>query len=486
MPTLHTTAAVKPMEAANYAAIAAAVVTALGGYKLFEPKLERIRVVRNEIGSLELSFRLLYQLPQLLLIFITSALFLDLLAAFFDTLHPGVLTAGRSSKFMAATLAPETTIWVIFAVPLVGGIAYWNLLPRLLMGLARLLSMLPIKGLRNRFGPNGESVGWHQTAAVVEGPDKGQPLMVDRDAVERVAWATLAKLGQTTSRDYAAEPNLPPDVKANVALFGCILEAVHYAQGWPRPEWSKFFAALADIERGPDPILTPANLTSFPTGQAFFEAFRDRLEAALKTQQQPCPPDRSLAAAADIVRTWDLLSEKAKGNVLGLAPASARFFGGQAFWLDRRLRTFPRLDSLGMRPQLIKLLIRWKTIPNSDGVFTQPFSKHQAWLLLQEGVLRALPDQKEITFHGTGQVGIARIAALRVIRHVAKLVQQGDSKEARTAGTQLGQTTWERLEGADFTLWGWSNAASKDAAAGGWDKAKWRWKFEDGRVQRQS
>ncbi|WP_010189047.1 hypothetical protein [Sphingomonas sp. PAMC 26605] len=476
----------KPLEAANYAAIAAAVVTALGGYKLFEPKLERIRAVRNEIGSLEPGFRLFYQFPQLLLIFITSALFLDLLVVFFDTLHPGVMTAGRLSKFIAPALAPETTIWVIFAVPLVGGIAYWNFLPRFFMGLARLLSMLPIKGLQNRFGPNGESVGWHQTAAVVEGPDKGQPLMVDRDAVERVAWATLAKIGQTKSRDYASEPNLPPDVKANVALFGCILEAVYYAQVWPRPEWSKFFAALADIELGPNPIFAPANLTSFPSGQAFFEALRDRLEAALKTQHQPCPPDRGLAAAADVVRTWNLLNEKAKGDVLGLVPAFARFFGGQAFWLDRRLRTFPRLDSLGMRPQLIKLLIRWKTIPNSHGAFAQPFSKHQTWLLLQEGALRALPEQKEITFHSTGQVGIARIAALQVIKHVAKLIEQGDSKEALNAGTHLGQTAWERLEGADFTLWGWSNAASKDAAANGWSKTTWHWKFEDGRVQRQS
>lgn len=487
MSDVRQTTTVKAPDPANWPAIAAAVVTAVGAYKLFEPKLERIRSMRTELGRLELSFRLFYQWPQYLLIVVSTVIFAALVAAFFDSLHPGVLAGFGPRDLLKAALVPENVIWVIFSLGIVAGVIYLNLLPRLLMGLAWMIAALPIPGLLNRFGPNGESLGWHQAAAVMEGPDKGQPLMIDDDAIDRVAWEILSRLNKNAGAgDFAAEPaNLSNAEKANIALFGCILEAVHYAQRWTSPSWSQFYASLADIQRT-DPLFAPQQLLSYPSGHAFFEVLRDRLENALKARHQPCPPDRSLAAAGDISRAWELLKKRAQGDLLRLAPPPSRFFGGRIAWLDYRLRSFPQLASVGMRPQLIKLLIRWKTLPVSPGVFAQPFAKGQAWLLFQEGALRALPEMKEVTFNGTGQVPTVRLAALKVIRRVAALIEEGASSEAQSVARALGTDKWTRLERSDFTLWSWAREAAAQAGTDKWDKSAWRWKLEPDRVQRQS
>jgi hypothetical protein len=474
----------EPLKAANYAAIAAAIATAVGGYKLFEPKLERIRAIRNEVGRLDLGFRLFYEWPQYVLIALSITIFVDLVAAFFDTLHAGVITAVGPKGWLAMVLAPETTIWVVVSLPIVGAIIYWNGVPKLLLTLTRLLSALPIPGLQNRFGENGESLGWHQTAAVIEGPDKGQPLMIDDTGIDRVAWAVLARLSKNAGAGaFAAEPDkLAESERANLALFGCILESIHYAQRWPLPKWGQFYASLADIQRT-DGLFTPQSLLTYQTGHAYFEVLRDRLNKALKSRHEPAPPDRSLAAAADISRAWELLTARAKGDVLQLAPPLTRFLGGRVAWLDRRLRSFPQLAGVGMRPQLIKLLIRWHTLPVSPGVFAQPFSAGQAWLLLQAGGLRALPEMKEVTFNGRGQIPIARLAAVKVARRVAKLIGEGVSSEAVSVAQALGNDRWTRLERADFTFWSWAREAAK---AAGTDEAPLRWKLDAGRVQRKS
>jgi hypothetical protein len=345
---------------------------------------------------------------------------------------------------------------------------------------------LPIPGLRNKFGESGgESLGWHQTNAVIEGPDKGQPLMIDDQAVERVAWAVLSRLSNNAGAgDFAAEPaHLSDPEKANILLFGCIMEAIHYGQGWPSPKWGDFYGALADIQRT-TPMFDPQKLLGYSSGQAFFEDFRDKLEGTLKTRHQPSPPDRSLAAAGDVSRAWELLKKRAQGDLLKLAPSWSKYLGGPQAWLDYRLRSFPQLASVGMRPQLIKLLIRWKALGPSPGVFAQPFAKGQAWLLFQEGALRALPETKEVTFNGKGHVPIVRLAALRVIRRVADLIQEGVSSEAKSVAADLGTDNWTRLERSDFTLWSWAREAANQAKGEIWDKTKWRWKLDGERVQR--
>jgi len=382
-------------------------------------------------------------------------------------------------------LAVDNIIWVLFSLGAVAAVIYWNVVSRILMGLARVVSVVPIPGLQNRFGPSGESLGWHQTAAVMEGPDKGQPLMLDANGIERVALGVLERLAHNAgAQDYAAEPrHLSESEKANIALFGCIMEANFYAQRWPSPSWAKFYASLAEVQRT-TPMFCPDQLLAFQSGQAFFEVFRDRLDKVLTTHGQPSPPNRGLAAAGDISGAWEMLKKCAKGDLLRLMPWYAPLLGGRMAWLDRRLRKFPRLNDDGMRPQLIKLLVRWKTVSISSGTFTQPFARRQTWLLLQEGALRAFPEMKEITFNAKSQVPIAKIAALRVIRRVVKLIEDGASSEAMAAASALGPDLWLRLEAADFVLWSWAQSEVRQAKEDHWDPTKWQWKFQDNRVQR--
>ncbi len=156
---------------------------------------------------------------------------------------------------------------------------------------------------------------------------------------------------------------------------------------------------------------------------------------------------------------------------------------GRRGWISACVAS-PRLNDEGMRPQLIKLLVRWNALPMSSGVFAQPFAKRQAWLLLQQGALRALPEMKEITFHSTGQAPIARIAALRVIWRVVALIEGGASAEALSAASMLGSSRWTRLEIADIVFWSWASADAKKATSENWNTATWRWKLDDDRIQR--
>ncbi len=197
MTNQNSTTPSKGPDIASYTALAAALGAALGAWKLFEPKLERMRAMRNEVGSPEIGFRIFYQIPQYVLIILSIGTVLFLLLAFVDSLRPGALST--YSPLVSGLLAPENIIWVVVSLGAVGAIIYWNLIPRLLMCLAWLVSAVPIPWLQNRFGPSGESLGWHQAAAVMEGPDKGQPLMIDNDAIERVAWGVLARLSQKTA-----------------------------------------------------------------------------------------------------------------------------------------------------------------------------------------------------------------------------------------------------------------------------------------------
>jgi hypothetical protein len=489
MTAPETNTATKTADLASVTPLITALVTAVGAWKLFEPKMGRIRAIREELGGMEASFRVLYELPQWMLISASTLIVACLVIAFFDSFLPGALTKHLPLIWAREIVQPANVIWIVFLMAALGGVIYWNLVTRILLALSWLLALLPIAGVRNRFGPRGRSIGWHQVRSVCEGPDKGSPLLVDHDQIDRLSWAVLARLSSLSANppNYAAEPGgLSTSEKANIALFGCIMEENTYAQRWPSPEWSKFYDSFTDIQNA-DPIFTPSRLCAFRSGDAFFDDFRQRLDAALTAKGQPCPPNQSLAAAADVAKAWSLLTCKYHGDVLRIIPIWAPILGGKLFWLDLRLRSFPRLNTDGMRPQLLKLMIRWNTMPGVEGgVFVQPFAKRQAWLLLQEGALRTLPEMKEVTFHGTAQVGIARIAARQVVQQVSTLVAAGKTSEARAAAAKVGTSIWRLEAAADFVLWDWANSDRSAAKSDKWDKAKWRWKFEDNRVVRQS
>jgi hypothetical protein len=484
----------KGLEFSTFSPFVAAIIAAGSVFALFEPKLERMRTIRNETGQFEPGFLVFYVVPQWLLIGLSIIIVLFLMAACLDVIDASLLSAFPGLEFVRTAFELRYVAWTVVAAAILAIIIRWNWVPQILLQLARGLSVLPIPSLQNRFGPEGESVGWHQAKAVCEGPDKGAPLLIKNEDLDRVARVVLTRLSQEAGdEEFAADPDkLSSSDKANLALFGCIMEVNFSVNRWDRPKWSEFYASLADIQRE-TPLFGPAELLAFKSGNAFFEAFRESLDAALYKRNQPQPPNRSLAAAGDIVRAWELLTQKANGDLLQFARPFAGLLGNPVACLDRRLRTFPRMNSDGMRPQLIKLLTRWGCLPQTDGVFIQPFSKSMAWLLLHEGALWALPETKEVTFNSFGQAPISRLAMKRVLQRVAALIDEGASAEARAVAERLGTSKWRRFEAVDFILWSWANAERKTAAgstAGGpaspWDKAQWKWKFEGDRVLRQS
>jgi hypothetical protein len=460
----------------------AALATALTAWKLFEPKVARIRAIKMEMGSLEPAFRAFYQFPQWLLMALSGSAVLFLAAAFVLSAEQKRVPDIELMRHVAAIVQPQNTIWVVFLLGVVAAYIYWNVLTRLLLWAARLASWLPIPGLRGRFGPYGYSPGWHQARAVSEGPDKGAPLLIDYRELDRVASSVLALLaGRSNTKNYAELPaDFDPSVKANIGLFACILEAEHNANGWAKPGWQNVYEAFAAIQRR-DQLFSPVRLTAFQDGGAFFEALRAGLDRELGQLGQVKPPNRALAAQPALTGAWKLIVDRWGGDVLAMVPSFPDWFGSRLYWLDRRLRRFPRLDSDGMRTQFLKLLFRWETLPGiRRRSFGQPFARVLAWLLLEERAVRVLPEVEEITFFGTGEVAIARIAARRVITNVAWLVRAGASHEAKAVQRKFGTKDLEAE--ADYVFWNWAYERSKSAA-----KEKWKtkdWKFEDGRVSR--
>jgi hypothetical protein len=271
---------------------------------------------------------------------------------------------------------------------------------------------------------------------------------------------------------------------ANIALFGCILEATHYAQHWTSPRWAEFYGALAAVNDQIN-LFDPNELQMYGSGREFSERLRNALVAEVSSRSQPIPPDRYLAAAGHLSSTWEVL-HRHSGNVLRLAPFWAPICGGRLYWLDRRLLQLPTMNSDGMRPQLIKLLARWGTLRSKAAVFVQPFSKRLGWLLLQESALHVLPAQKDVTFFDVGDVQLTRIACFRIFRSVEEKVRGLQSEEAKDLDKSY-PTQWDLFAAADFSLWSHANEAVSKGRSENWEYKKgWRWKFEDGRASKVS
>ena len=461
-----------------------ALGTAIAAWKLFEPKFARIRAMRTEMGSLEQAFWWFYVVPQRVL---SALLWLVAGYLFLSFLIPVQPNWFAGHTLVLSLVRPENTLWVIFASGVIAATIYWNLATYALLKLAALVSWIPIPGLWRHFGARGRSAGWHQAKAVNEGPDKGFPLMVSQEELDRVAGMLLARLsGAAPSPDRAAEPTgLSASEKANLAFFGCILEAEYGANRWPRPDWARFYAALEDVQNA-NGLFTPSSVVACQTGAEYFDQLRRALAKALVERGQKEPPDRALAAEMSISTAWTRLKEKADGDLLRLShPVPARASGMRIRWLNWRLQGFPRLSGDSMRPQLLKLLLRWGAIsPVPNFRFEQPFARSQAWLLLQERVLRVLPDQKEITFYGSGEVELSRIAARRLLDKVVSLIQLGGTSEAQSVSAKFGTQGWQLEQEIDFVLWSWAAEQLRQARTDDWDKGKWQWKFDGGRATR--
>lgn len=463
-------------------------VTAIGGvlaaFAIFQPKLAIPAAMKRETGSVEPAFSVIYSAPQYLNVTIIGLLCVLLLAAFAHSIRPDWFANGQHLAEFGAFFVVKNVVWILLLAAVVGFFVQINLLSWILLAATTVGSFLPIPLLRSAFGRNGKSAGWHQAWNVCRAWDKGQPLLLNRGDIERIADTILYRLTDPASgaKNFAPTPvNAALDARANIALFGCILEAKHYAHRWSSPSWAEFYAALATIHDRTN-MFSPSELQKFKTGEEFATQLRNALAAEIDLRSEPWPQDKYLAAADDLSSTWDVLGLHS-GNVLNLIPFWAPLIGGRLYWLDRRLSRLPMLNSLGMRPQLIKLLARWKTLPwAKTEVFVQPFAKRQGWLLLQENALRVFPAQNDVTFFDVGDVQLTRIACLRIFRSVENRVRGRHSQEAKTVDAMY-PTRWELFAKADFSLWDWADEAIVKGRGENWDATKgWRWRFQDGRA----
>jgi hypothetical protein len=465
-----------------------AIGAALGAFAIFQPKLAVSLAMKRETGSIERAFRWLYIVPQYLNATTIVGLCCLLFAAFLHSIRPETFVHSEFLTRFGAFFVLNNVVWILFLAVAIVAVVQFNWMSWILLGLSAFAALLPIPKIRGAFGFRGQSPGWLQAYNICRTWDKGQPLLLCRAELERVADLILYRLTLQTAGvgNFAAIPAAAGlDACANIALFGCILEAAHYAQRWSTPKWSEFYGALAEIHQQTQ-MFDPKKLATFSSGDAFATRLRNELVAAVSSRKQPVPADKYLASVGYLALTWEQL-RRYSHNVLKMVPAWARLIGGRLYWLDRRLSGLPMLNSEGMRPQLIKLLARWQTIPwAKESVFVQPFAKKQAWLLLQETALRVLPEQKDVTFWAIGDIQLTRIACLDIFRRVSRKVRQQQSDEAKGVNTRY-PSEWDLFAAADFCLWDLATECEAKGRAENWDAAKgWKWKLEDGRATKIS
>jgi len=468
--------------------IIAAIVAALGAVAIFQPKFAISAAMKRETGSVEPAFRVLYAVPQYLNVALIAGLCIALIGACVQSIDPAIFAQYRFLTSLGGFFVPNNIIWIILMAAFIGAIVKFNWLSWILLALSRTASFLPIPWLQGVYGPHGQSVGWLQAFNVCRAWDSGQPILLCHDQIDRVADQVLFRLSQPASSasNFAARPTKASTAaRANIALFGCVLEATHYAQKWSLPPWAEFYAALAAIHTRTQ-LFEPSELQKIASGDEFADRLRGELVSEMSLQRQPIPDDKYLAAADSLASIWNRLHPRS-GNVLNLIPAGARLVGGSLYWLDRRLSELPMLNSEGMRPQLIKLLARWETIPwAKTSVFIQPFAKKQGWLLLQETALRVFPEQKDVTFWSVGDVQLTRLACIEVFENVKAKVRHPQSAEAKSVN-QAHPEEWDLFAAADYCLWNMASEMEASGRADNWDTKKgWRWKFENGRASKVS
>ncbi len=439
--------------------------------------------MKRETGRVEQGYFWFYFVPQVVMAGVALLVWITLLAAVIHYLNPEAATNWPFVQQVLPFLALDNLIPLLLFLTVMGGFIQLNALSRLALFLFRGLSFLPVDGLSGAFGPKGRSAGWIQAECICATWDKGQPLLIAQEEMERVSDELLLKLSASNYKatNYAPKPAKASTAAAgNIALFGCLIEAAHKVNRWEKPKaWTSFYEALTEIHDETN-MFEPQVLTTF-SGQAFSQNLRDLLAAKMSAKNEAVAAENYYGAASYVAKAWTLLDEHA-GSVLKLIPIYAGFIGTKLYWLNRELGKFPLLQDDSMRPQLIKILTRWDVTPwakNED--FLPPFSKTVSWLLLEEGVLRTFPEQKEVTFWGRGDVGISSAACRRIFEHVRKASEEGLSVPARSVAVRFPEK-WDLLAAADYTLWNWGQMKSGEGQKANW--AGYHWKIDGGRASR--
>ena len=465
-------------------AVVAAVGTFLGAFQLFQPKLAIGIAMKRETGQMEPGFFAFYTLPQLITGAIVLVVWIILLAAVLHQLVPTFIPANAWVTKALAFLALQNLIPLLLVAAVMAGVIQLNILSWVFLLVGRGISLLPLRRIAGAFGSDGRSAGWMQAWNICSAWDKGQPLLVSQEEVERVGDELLRKISISTykGKNFAPKPTRASTAAAgNIALLGCVFEEAHSANHWSRPSsWEDFYTTLAEINHA-NKMFEPGELVKFRSGQAFSQTLRDDLAARMTAKGHAVPDGNYYGAASYVAKSWSILKSK-KGSIVNSLPIFAGFIGSKLYWLSRRLADFPLLHGEGMRQQAIKLMTRWDVTPWAKKEdFLQPFSSTQAWLLLHEGVLTTLPEQKDVSFWSSGDVGIFKVACRRVFEHLRQNAMDKLSAEAISVSSRFSDP-WDLFAAADYTLWNWAHEQSKTGKAADWKG--WHWKIDNGRVSK--
>jgi hypothetical protein len=459
------------------------------GWTDISGRFSRIRQFERDTGGLQASFRFLYQVPQYvnvaLLVCLISGALAALLGGLMTGVVPGVSLPGSSTIFGRVCAAIYSSGWllVIAAAALFASI-YFDLVARLFLRAAGALSLVPTAQLEERFGPEGRSVGWYQAKEFVNSGSAAQPLALNGDGIDRVVGAVYASLREqgATGTDRAATPAGSASVKGNIALFACIFEQIDNDLRLPRRKLDQFYSAFDDVSQKCS-FFEPAALLAIADGSRFLDELRSKLDVALKTRSEPLLPNIP-ASNDDIVNAFNLLKKNYKCDVTNIPKRNWLRFASPAYGMYRRASMFPRLNNDTMRPQFVKLCLRWGAI-ELDLIpgFSPAFSQNTAWDLLNNGAISTLAETKEVVFAGAINRPIARLAAQSVIQKTADAVEKDETLMQQRLGLALSDLTpekrrWLVEQEVDTTLWRIGRNHLKEAQAAEW-KGPWSWKFVD-------
>lgn len=464
-------------------ALAALAAALIAGWTALVPRFKRLNTLRKESGRFGGWLVAMYRLPQWLNVVLIVGFGGILLMSVIATLETGgmlkvqpTLSPTGASLFAQIKSLPS---WILLIVALLLGLViHFDVFARISVWATRILSL-------GYLGPNGESVAWHQANELVRGQGEAQLLWLNGNGVERVASAALRKMVEEPLQggNRAARPaGLNASERANLLLFGCIIEQLYTNQGegnkW---QWQQLYAALAEAHRKAQ-LFTPQNINALDPSKSFGQLIR--------THTQPYFVANGATAAltvdidADVDAAFVILREKFGGDATRLgAGLKRRIFGvvKAAYW---DVAKFPRMGDDTMRPQFIKLCIRWDIFKDvSPSLFVQPFSSTIAWYLLNNSAIGVASDQKLVTFNGPQDRPLARIAAGAAIERALTQIRDGKADEmasirARYKGEPAATQEWMIRQEIDTTLFLLAREEERRGKEKEW-KGEWRWKVDD-------
>jgi hypothetical protein len=433
---------------------------AIAAVRQVQNRLGRIREVRDRQGEFGLLFRIAYEFPQHLYRWGLVLCALAGLAVFVG----GVLKLVESTV-LAWLQQAFTDQWLtVFAIGL------------LLLGITALEPVTWTAILALGLVPTvRRSIDWYNIRQFCTLLEKPKPLVLNSTAIGSLADLAIKKL--TTNSDlglqFASKPiGLTDTERANAALLGCLIEQEHHVRRWQLRNWGDFYKALVNTKVDGVSIFADTTIRNVRAQHQDYYAFmRAASDPNLREAQQP-PLEDSAAVAEDVMKVVDVLIAMYEGSARNLARADAsRMDIRLAF---ERASEFPHFDGESIRPQFLKLAVRWDVWPGIEtGNVIYPFSSSLAALLLDRNVLVTLPEVKEFGFKSADERRVAREAIRQTVASVKHFLETVERPEYRAfyeslQSSEVHPVEWELAQYVDFVLWAESYELTKNDGFSNW------------------